>query len=230
MLVDAVILCGGKCGSSTLYESFFKSGIKSIKVHNKQDFQQQFGYDGLYDCINKSSEKKKIFIIDSYRTNVEREISSFFQNLDSHVPDNKNKTTQQLISIFNSNFLGKLEKNEAIDPVMKDYNLPLFSSFNFNNKFIMERKGNIVFVKILFSDIKEWGNILTHIIGKKIVIIPNNLSSDKKYIEKYEEFKKLYKIPKNYLNNELKNNHNLKIYTRPDIYNAYILKWENNCV
>ena len=59
MLVDAVILCGGKCGSSTLYESFLKSGIKSIKVHNKQDFQQQFGYDGLYDCINKSSEKKK---------------------------------------------------------------------------------------------------------------------------------------------------------------------------
>ena len=58
--------------------------ILELKVNNnKKDFEKQFSYDGLIDLINRSSENKKLYIIDSYRTPIERKISSFFQNINN---------------------------------------------------------------------------------------------------------------------------------------------------
>ena len=100
--IDVLIMCGGKCGSSTLYISLKTAGYKCLKIHSTQDYIQQFGSDNLYKTINLSSAKKKLFIIDSYRTPIERKISPFFQNIHINIPNYKSLSMQQLIHIFNN--------------------------------------------------------------------------------------------------------------------------------
>ena len=75
--LDCIVLCGGKCGSTTLYNTL-KNNYKTIKVHNKLDFINQYKYDGLINSIKLSSKNKTLYIIDSYRAPIERKISSFF--------------------------------------------------------------------------------------------------------------------------------------------------------
>ena len=138
--VDVICLTGGKCGSSTLYNTFIKNGYKCIKVHNKSCFESQFKYDGLTDLIDISSKNKELFIIDSYRTPIERKISSFFQNIDKYLPDYKNKNTQELIKIFNTRYIDKLEEYHSIDPIMNEYGVETFDVFDFKKKYVIKKK------------------------------------------------------------------------------------------
>ena len=103
--LDIIVLTGGKCGSSTLLTTFLRNNYSSIKAHGTLDFKNQFGYDGLIDVINKSSSNKKLYLIDSYRLPIERKISSFFQNIHTHIPDYTNKSCEELIRIFNETML-----------------------------------------------------------------------------------------------------------------------------
>ena len=188
--IDLLVLCGGKCGSSTLYATLNRNAFKSIKVHGRDSFINQFNYDGLYDFINRSSSNKKLYIVDSYRTPIERKISSFFQNLENHVPDYKNKKVKELINIFNNKYLNNLENGHPIDIIMKNYNVKPFYKFNFEKKYVKKVQGNLVFIKILFSDINDWGNILSKIFNKKIIVVSSNLSKKKdqeEYINKWLE-------------------------------------------
>ena len=88
-IVDVISMTSGKCGSTTLKTTFLKNGYKSIKTHSIDDFKKQ--YDGLIELINNSSKYKKVYLIDVYRTPIERKISSFFQNIKNHIPDYKKK-------------------------------------------------------------------------------------------------------------------------------------------
>ena len=44
-------------------------------------------------------------------------------------------------------------------------------------------KGKITFVKILFSDIQRWGDILSEVFNKKIRIYEDNITTYSKYKE-----------------------------------------------
>ena len=112
--IDILVMCGGKCGSSTLYSSFKNSGFKCLKIHSKYDYILQFKSDSLYDTINLSSKCKKLFIIDSYRTPIERKISSFFQNIHTFVPNYEYLSIQKLIHIFNLKYLILKSPNDLI--------------------------------------------------------------------------------------------------------------------
>ena len=39
------VLCGGKSGSSTLHSTFINNGFKSLKIHSKLDYIEQFNCD-----------------------------------------------------------------------------------------------------------------------------------------------------------------------------------------
>ena len=58
--IDVFIIAGGKCGSSTLKQTFLKHKFNTIKSHNPKCFKKQFGYNGFFNTIVKSSKKKKI--------------------------------------------------------------------------------------------------------------------------------------------------------------------------
>ena len=149
----------GKCGSETLNATFIKNGYKSIKTHNIHCFKNQFSNDNLIDFINRCSLNKKLYLIDSYRRPIERKISAFFQHINRNVPDYKNKSCEHLIDIFNTSYLNHIEEYHSINPIMEEYGVELFDTFDFKKKFVIREKGNLVFIKILFSDINEWSSI-----------------------------------------------------------------------
>lgn len=223
--VDMICIAGGKCGSTTLLKTFTKNKYNAIKAHSIGDFKKQFGYDGLFDLIDRSSKNKKVYIVDSYRTPIERKISSFFENINHHVPDYKHKNVQQLIDVFNNKYIHILEEYHTINDIMKHYGLQTFDTFDFNNKYIIKKSNNIVFVKLLFSDIHKWNNILSNIFNKKIIMHNGNMTRNKNIYSLYKQFIIKYQVPKIYIINTLINDKQFKIFNTPKTQKLYINKW-----
>jgi len=228
--VDIICLTGGKCGSTTLLNTFNKNGYESIKAHSKDDFKKQFKYDGLIDLINRSSINKKLYIIDSYRTPIERKISSFFQNIEKNVPNYKKYGELKLIDIFNNKYLDKLEEYHSINPIMREYGVEPFNTFDLKKKYVIKKKGNLIFVKLLFSNINNWEKNLSEIFNKKIIIYSRNMSKNKEYKLIYNKFKLMYKTKKSYINNILQNDKQFRIFNTPEQQNIYIKKYLNSAV
>ena len=223
--MDVICLTGGKCGSTTLYNTLKENGFECIKVHNKSSFEIQFKYDGLIDLINRSSENKKLYIIDSYRTPIERKISSFFQNIGKHVPSYKNKRCEELIDIFNTKYLDILEEYHSINPIMEEYGVEPFNTFDFKKKYVIKKEGNLIFIKLLFSNISNWGDNLSEIFNKKIIIYKSNLSKNKECYPIYNKFKLMYKTKKSYINNIRKNDKQFRIFNTQEQQDIYINKY-----
>ena len=223
--MDVICLTGGKCGSTTLFETLTKNSYKCIKVHDKNDFKIQFKYDGLIVLINRSFENKKLYIIDSYRTPIERKISSFFQNIHKHVPGYKNKRCEELIDIFNTKYLDTIEEYHSINPIMEEYGVEPFNTFDFKKKYVIKKKGNLIFIKLLFSNISNWGDNLSEIFNKNIIIYKNNLSKNKEYYSIYNKFMLMYKTKKSYINNILKNDKQFRIFNTQEQQDIYINKY-----
>lgn len=231
--MDVICLTGGKCGSNTLDNTLKYNGYKCVKVHSRSQFIARFKYDGLIDLINRSSENKKLYIIDSYRTPIERKISSFFQNIHTHVPSYKNKSCEELIDIFNTKYLDTLEEYHSINDIMEEYGVEPFNTFDFKKKYVIKMKGNLIFVKLLFSNINNWGDNLSEIFNKKIIIAPQhkqNLSKNKIYNSIYNNFKLMYKTKKSYINNILKNDKQFRIFNTQEQQELYINKYLKSAI
>jgi hypothetical protein len=224
--LDCIVLCGGKCGSTTLSNTLTNNNFKNIKVHNKADFYNQFNYDGLIDTININLNKnlnKKFYIFDSYRTPIERKISSFFQNIDSNVGINYiNYSIEALINIFNDKYINTLEEHSFINEILDEYNIEHFTYFDFEKRYNVIEKENLVIIKLLFKDIKMWALQLSEILGKEITLYSDNISEHKEYYHTYMQFKKKYRVPKSYIDNNLKNNKEFKIFNTEEEQEIYI--------
>ena len=151
--LDCIVMCGGKCGSSTLSNTLSKNNLKNIKVHYKYDFYRQFNYDGLIETINKNLNKnlnKKFYIFDSYRTPIERKMSSFFQNIQNSLGINyRNYSIEELISIFNDKYINTIEEYHSINEILDEYKLEHFTYFNFEKRYNIIEKENLVIIKCL---------------------------------------------------------------------------------
>lgn len=204
--INIFIYCGGKCGSSTLEQTFRKYNYNVIRLHYNKEFKLTHKTNrDVYDVLCENSKKNKIYIIDSYRTPLERKISSFFENIKTDLPNYDKLTIEELINVFNTKFLNNIEEYHSINEIMNHNKIPLFDSFNFTDKYIKIEKDNIVYIKLRFSDISEWNNILSSIFQKKIEVHSANLTKNKAIYDLSEKFKKSYKVPKAYINSILNN-------------------------
>ena len=200
---NVIIYCGGKCGSMTLlrtlsinYKVIHTHGINttlSFLKDNKLNINKYNYPNQLFDKFGKNP----IYIIDSYRNPIERTISSFFHNINKHVPNYKSRTIKQLIDIFNTSFL-HIEEYHPINQVLTHFNLELFKSFDFEKRYNLIKHNNLNIIKIRFKDINCWDSILTNIFGKNIKITPYNLTKNKNIYGLYKLFLNKYKLPDNY--------------------------------
>jgi hypothetical protein len=215
---NVIVYCGGKCGSSTLVNTFKNNNYKSLHTHNFNYYKSIMQKD-IYNIID--NQKEIIYIIDSYRLPIERKISSFFQNINLYIPDYNNKSITELIDIFNNDFLMVLEEYHSINEILDHYKLSHFDKFNFEKKYVLQKKDNLIFIKIRFHDINNWENILSEIFNRSIILYPDNLTSNKSIHNLYKEFKEIYKVPKKYIENCLINNiENNESYIEFKIYNT----------
>ena len=229
---DIFVMCGGKCGGSTLAYTFHRNNFKTTHVHglkNTGAFQSDIDLElGLFNIIDNSSKNKKIYIIDSYRTPIERKISSFFHNIKLHCPKYTNIKIDELINLFNDKFLYELEEYHSINEILKYYNIPVFDKFDFDNKYNIIEKDNIIFIKIRFNDINDWNKILSNIFNKDIIIYPDNLTENKDIYTLYNKFKSLYKVPKTYVDHIKNNDKEFMIYNSDIEKHKYIEYWSEN--
>lgn len=233
---NVIVYCGGKCGGTTLANTFSKNGFYPLHMHYSNSvgyFSNNFdsNLNSIFKLITDSSKKfNKIYIIDSYRTPIERKISSFFQNIHIHVENYKSSPIKKLIDVFNKKLLNRIEEYHSINEVLSYYKVPLFSKFDFESSYNIANVNNIVFIKILFKDIKNWDKILSDIFGKKIVMHSQNVTSDKKINELYVKFKEKYRVPKSYIDTVLTSDKEFKIYNTEEDQNKYIKYWTERSV
>jgi hypothetical protein len=224
---NVFVYCGGKCGSMTLVNTLNKNGYKSLHLHSNYEYNKNIqNKPSIFDVIDESCRvHKNVYIIDSYRTPIERKISSFFQNIDKSHPNYNNMTIQEIIDSFNDTFVYKLEEYHSINHPLTHYNIPLFTSFNFKKHYNIKKVNNKIFIKILFKDITNWDKYLSEIFNKPITIYSDNLTEDKDTIDIYKAFKKQYKVPKKYIDNLLSKDKEFKIYNTPADQEEYIKMW-----
>jgi hypothetical protein len=226
-MYNVYVYCSGKSGSRTLLNTFTQNNFSSVHVHNN-DYYQNF-YNNthtVFESIDISSKKyDKIYIIDSYRTPIERKISSFFENIDTHLPNYNQLSIQEIIDVFNNQYLYTLEEYHSINEVLSHYNIPLFNNFNYEQKYNMIQKDNKIFIKLLFKDINDWSNILSKIFNKNIIMYNDNLSENKRIYNLYKQFKEKYKVPLHYIYNKLIHDVEFSIYNTSGEQEEYINKW-----
>jgi len=229
MMYNVFVFCGGKCGGTTLSETFNKNDYKALHLHsfNCNGFNNpNTDITNIYDILENSCKNyETVYIIDSYRTPIERKFSSFFEGINTHLPNYKNLPIKEIIDFFNENLLNKIEDYHPMNDILSYYNMTPFKEFNFETGYNLCKKNNILFIKILFKDINIWDTILSEILKKNLSIHPKNLTSSKEINNLYEEFKKNYKIPKIYIENELTKDSQFQIYNTKIQQDDYIKKW-----
>jgi hypothetical protein len=214
--IEVYINCSGKSGSKTLEKTLSKY-YKCLHTHGNYYFSKYISKDNinLYDCVKESMKMhKNVYIIDSYRTPFERAFSSSFQN-------NKNTTVEN----FNNNLIIG-ENYSCIDETLYEFNLNLPDEFDFEKKYIEIIHENLHIIKLRLNDINDWGNILSNIFCKEIIIESENLSKDKIYYDNYKVFLENITIPRQYFDNII-NSKDFKYYNTTEEQNNYINKWKN---
>ena len=239
-----------KVGSTTLVTSLTLSlgpNYNIIHIHDEVMFEVLTGIKNIkiIDIINYlGSIGKNVYVIDVYRPLLERKISEYFEKLTElhfNVSDEeiKNYSLDILVNRFNNIFL----HIENGDHYHEKYRLTDIPPFDFVNKYTLQTKNYIKYIKLRLIDSKYWSSILSKILNTEIIII-NDYETKNKVIGKlYGEFKKYYKIPLNYyliikncyylnyyynnsekedyLKNILKSNSEYKGYNN-DEYNLYL--------
>ena len=149
----------------------------------------------------------------------------FFENIHKYIPDYKTKSLKELINIFNTKYITKIENYHSINTIMEEFNVPHFKTFDFNKRYIVKQHNNLIFIKLLFEDINKWDAILSDIFHRKIKLKSGNVSNKKCYFKIYQKFVKTYKLPYSYLK-ILENDPEFKIYAGN--LNNYINKFKIN--
>lgn len=108
---------------------------------------------------------------------------------------------------------------------MEEYGVEPFNTFDFLKKYVIKEVGNIIYIKLLFSNINNWEENLSEIFNKKIIIKKGNISKNKEYDSIYNKFKLMYKTKKSYINNILKNDKQFRIFNTLEQQDIYINKY-----
>jgi hypothetical protein len=236
--VNFFIYCGRKSGSTTLNHTCSNiDNCLSIQIHNNEDYLYKYGqcsFNSIFDLLENNMKKHEtVYIIDSYRTPIEKKISSFFEDIEKYIPNYKDCDISFLISYFNKKYIyGNkcthiyTEDYEPLDEMLEHFNLSPIKKFNFDQQFEIIKHKNLVFIKLRFHEIEKWDVLLSKILGKDVTIIDKNKSENKDYYDVYENFKKNYRIPKEYLE-KLKSDSRFKIYNSSLERIKYIKDWSS---
>jgi hypothetical protein len=171
---------------------------------------------------------RKIYVIDIYRTPIERKISFFFQKLAEIHFNNTEKNLlnypiEKIIKRFNDIYM----HIDEIDYYNERYEISKIKDFDFEKKYYKYEKDGVIYIKLRLKDIDIWGNIISEILNKKIIMIKDYSTENKVIGNLYKLFKSKYKIPINYYN-YLTVCSNLKKYYSVEERNEYLEYWKNN--
>jgi hypothetical protein len=222
-----------KVGSTTLVSSLRISlGKTSNVIHIHDDIMLNVltGVNGISvnDIINYLAQQgKEVYVIDVYRTPIERKISEFFEKISSLHFNNseeniRNYNIERLINRFNKLF----PYLACGDHYFEKYNINEPIEFDFKKKYTIQEINNIKFIKLRLCDSGEWDRIFTQILNIEIVMINDYQTDNKSIGELYKRFKEYYRLPSNFFD-LIKNCKYFNFYYSEEERNNYLNNWSN---
>jgi hypothetical protein len=175
---------------------------------------------------------KNVFVINVYRSPIEKKISVYFEKISNYHFNNSDKNVnnyniKKIIHRFNNIFpwigLG--------DNYIDCYNINIPNEFDHKNKHLFIEENGIKYIILRLNNSNEWGKILTNIFGFNIGIIKDYQSSKKPIKDLYNLFIKNYKIPNNLLENIIKDKYLNYYYSKEELtkyYNEWSKKSTNS--
>jgi hypothetical protein len=227
------VYSGPKVGSTSIVTSlriFGRDKFSVIHIHDEEMLRILGHTNGI--TVNEiilynKYIGKNVYVIDVYRSPIERKISAYFEKIGvyhfNNTDENVNKyNIERVINRFNKILPYLANGDHFIDK----YNITIPDHFNYNNKYLLVEENGIRYIKLRLKNSDIWGSILTNILGHKIEITRDYESINKPIKDLYLKFKTEYKIPKNLLDNVMKCKY-LYYYYSPDELNEYYCQWLN---
>ena len=193
-----------KVGSTSIVSSlriFGTNKISVIHIHDEEMLRILGDVTGI--TINEIILFNKhlgrdVYVIDVYRSPIERKISAFFEKIGSYHFNNKDELVNKynvtkVINRFNNIFPHIANGDHFMDR----YNIPIPDTFDYDQKYVLVKDNGINYIKLRLKDSDSWSNILTRIFGFQIVTIKDYESTNKPINDIYRRFKNVYKIPSN---------------------------------
>lgn len=232
-----ILYCPEKVGSTSIASSiriFASDEFIVFHTHDDKiaDIVNQGQIIRVKDLImnNKilnpyTNEFRKIYLIDIFRTPIERKISAFFQKISEiHFNNSEinicNYPIEKIIKRFNDLFVNIKE----IDYFNEFYNCQKIDKFDFENKYIIQEHDNVFYVKLRLNDSNLWGDILSKILNTKIIILKDYETINKNIGQLYKKFINEYKLPYNYYK-LIENDLQLNTYLNEDEKKIYLIDW-----
>jgi len=189
------------------------TGIKDVKIN-----------DIIYSLSNKG---KTVFVIDVYRTPIERKMSEYFEKLSPyHFNNTEENVNHYSIKRITDRFNKLFPHIENSEHYFDKYNISYPISFDFEKKYTLQIINNINYVKLRLSDSNLWSQILSNIFKIEIVIINDYKTEDKGLGNLYKKFKNEYRIPENFIE-IIKNDKYFNFYYNEIERNNYLEGWTN---
>jgi hypothetical protein len=223
-----------KVGSTSIVSSLRIFGITKINIIHIHDEEMLKVLGNISEItINElilynKYLGKDVYVINVYRSPIERKISVFFEKIGSFHFNNQD----DIVNTYN--IIKVIERFNNIFPwigigdhFMDKYNIQIPKTFDYNNKYTLVIENGIKYITLRLKDSNEWGNILTNILGFKINIIKDYESSNKPIRDLYNLFKSSYKIPKNLLDEQMNDIYLKYYYSQAEIqkyYNEWLIK------
>ena len=217
-----------KVGSTSIVSSLRIFGITKINIIHIHDEEMLKVLGHISDItINElilynKYLGKDVYVINVYRSPIERKISVFFEKIGSYHFNNQDD------KVNNYNIIKVIERFNNLFPwigigdhFIDKYNIKIPETFDYTNKYTLVQENGIKYITLRLKDSNEWGNILTNIFGFKICIIKDYESLNKPIKNLYNLFKSSYKIPINLLNECINDKYLKYYYSKEEIKNYY---------
>ena len=227
------VYCPPKVGSTTLVTSFRMCALNKytiLHIHDEEMLKVLCGISEVtikeiitYNC----TLGKNVYVIDIYRSPIEHKISMFFEKVASfhfnNTEDNVNNyNINKVIKRFNNLFphLNRLDYYKEV------YDIECPTSFDHEKKYLLVNDNGVQYIKLRLKDSDIWSDILKKIFNVNIIIV-NDYETDKKIIKTlYNNFKKHYKIPINFLQ-DIESCRYLQYYYSLEERTEYLSHWYN---
>jgi hypothetical protein len=185
--------------------------VENVTVNELIHFNKQLG--------------KNVYVIDVYRSPIERKISAFFEKIGSYhfndIDSNVNKyNVQKVITRFNNIFPWIANG----DHFMEKYDIELPPTFDYTNKYLCVSSNGITYLKLRLKDSYMWGSIMSNIFGTKMIVVKDYESTNKPIRDLYRRFKAEYKVPSNFLEDLTRDPH-FQYYYSAEERDEYIHMW-----
>lgn len=212
----------GKVGSSSIRYKVDGAYYPSIKKIYPEYILQTHTHNVAADILNKYNN---VLIINIVRLPVDRNISAFWENIMSILPQFSNYTINEINKKYENTEKFKIKKTDMwMNDFFKTTKIDINTfEFNKSQKYTTIYKNNNYY---LFFRFEDWSYIEAKILPKCNIFIKEkcNISEKKFYKDFYKKHKKMYKLIEPEITN-IKNSKILKIFYSEETIENHIKKY-----